>query len=86
MKKMLIIKTDEGEKALSLLNREQVSYQVVYNDDLDKGLTEEEIYRRDMRLANQDKEQQKEINFWDKIQGQDNTKLNNNNDDEWDWN
>jgi hypothetical protein len=85
MKKMLIIKTDEGEKALSLLNREQVSYQVVYNDDLDKGLTEEEIYRRDMRLANQDKEQQKEINFWDKIQKQDNAKLNNN-DDEWDWN
>jgi len=61
MKKMLIIKTDEGDKTLSLLNREQVSYQVVYNDDLDKGLTEEEIYRRDMRLANQDKERQKEI-------------------------
>jgi len=58
---MLIIKTDEGEKTLSLLNREQVNYQVVYNDDLDKGLTEEEIYRRDMRLANQDKERQKEI-------------------------
>ncbi|CAI2181112.1 16277_t:CDS:2 [Funneliformis geosporum] len=55
MKKLLIIKTDEGEKTLSLLNREQVSYQVVYNDDLDKGLTEEEIYRRDMpvRMMNE---------------------------------
>jgi len=84
MKQMLIIKTDEGEKTLSLLNREQVNYQVVYNDDLDKGLTEEEIYRRDMRLANQDKERQKEIKLWDKIQDQDNTKLNN--DDEWEWN
>jgi len=86
MKKMLIIKTDEGEKTLSLLNREQVSYQVVYNDDLDKGLTEEEIYRRDMRLANQDKERQKEIKLWDKIQKQDNSKLNSSKDDEWDWN
>ena len=86
MKKMLIIKTDEGDKTLSLLNREQVSYQVVYNDDLDKGLTEEEIYRRDMRLANQDKERQKEIKLWDKIQNQDNSKLNSSKDDEWDWN
>lgn len=49
-----------------------------------KKLTEEEIYRRDMRLANQDPERQKEIKFWDKIQDIDDVKLNKD-DDEWDW-
>ncbi|CAG8787510.1 33675_t:CDS:2 [Racocetra persica] len=42
---------------------------------------EEEIYRRDMRLANQDQERQKEIEFWDKVQNQDNTELKENDDE-----
>jgi len=60
-----------------------VNYQIVYDDFLaDKRLSKEEIYRRDMRLANQDKERQKEIKFWDKIQDQDNAKLNSSEDDD----
>ena len=86
MREILIIKTDEGEKILSVLNKKQLNYQVVYEEILDKGLTKEEIYRRDMRLANKDQEREKETQLWDKIQAQDNAKLNNNEDNEWDWN
>ena len=87
MKEIIIIKTDSGQKIKTLLDREQVNYQIVYDDFLaDKRLSEEEIYRRDMRLANQDKERQKEIKFWDKIQDQDNAKLNSSEDDDWEWN
>jgi hypothetical protein len=84
MKEILIIKTSESEKIRSVLNEKHIDYQIVYDDDLDKGLTKEEIYRRDMRLANQDPERQKEIKFWDKIQAIDNAKLNKD-DNEWDW-
>ena len=77
MKEILIIKTSESEKIRNFLNKENIDYQLVYDDVLyDKNLTEEEIYRRDMRLANQDPERQKEIKFWDKIQVIDNAKLN----------
>ena len=83
MKEIIIIKTDSGQKIKSLLDREQVNYQVVYDDFLaDKGLTEEEIYRRDMRLANQDKDRQKEVKLWDKIQDRDNAKLKTNDDND----
>lgn len=85
MKGILLIRTSESERIKSVLDREHIDYQLVYDDDLDKGLTQEEIYRRDMRLANQDPERQREIKFWDKIQDQDNAKLNNKADDEWDW-
>lgn len=64
MKEILLIKTDSGQKIKTLLDREQVNYQIVYDDVLvDKDLTaeEEEIYRRDMRLANKDKDRQKEV-------------------------
>ena len=81
MKEILLIKTSESEKIRSVLEREHINYQIVYGDNLDQGLTEEEIYRRDMRLANQDKERQKEIKFWDKIQDQDNAKLNKDDDE-----
>lgn len=68
MKEILIIKTAEAEKIKSVLNREQVNYQLIYDDILyDKDLTEEEIWRRDARLANQDEELNKEIKEWDKI-------------------
>jgi hypothetical protein len=85
MKGILLIRTSESERIKSVLNRENIDYQLVYDDDLDKGLTQEEIYRRDMRLANQDPERQQEIKFWDKVQNQDNTKLNSNDNDDWDW-
>jgi hypothetical protein len=82
MKGILLIKTSESERIKSVLNREHIDYQLVYDDDLDKGLTQEEIYRRDMRLANQDPERQREIKFWDRVQDQDNTKLNSNDNDD----
>ncbi|MCE8162861.1 MAG: hypothetical protein I3273_01155 [Candidatus Moeniiplasma glomeromycotorum] len=85
MKEILIIKTVEAEKIKRLLDKGGANYQLVYDDILyDRDLTEEEIYRRDMRLANQDKERRKEIKFWDKIQAIDDAKLNKD-DDEWDW-
>ena len=83
MKEILIIKTAEAKKIKQVLEREHINYQIVYDDILaEKDLAKEEIYRRDMRLANQDKERQKEIKFWDKIQGQDNAKLNSSEDDD----
>jgi len=68
MKEILLIKTSESEKIRSILDREHINYQIVYDDVLqDKDLTEEEIWRRDARLANQDKELNKEIAEWDKV-------------------
>jgi len=68
MKEILIIKTSESEKIRNFLNKENIDYQLVYDDILyDKDLTEEEVWRRDARLANQDKELNKEIAEWDKI-------------------
>ena len=68
MKEILIIKTSESEKTRNFLDREHTDYQLVYDDILyDKNLTEEEVWRRDARLANQDKELNKEIAEWDKI-------------------
>jgi 4-diphosphocytidyl-2C-methyl-D-erythritol kinase len=84
MKEILLIKTSESEKIKALLDKNNTDYEIVYKDAV--NLSEEEIYRRDMRLANQDKGRQKEIKFWDKIQDKDNAKLNNREDNEWDWN
>ena len=85
MKEIIIIKTSESEKIKSVLNEKHIDYQIVYDDVLDKGLTEEEVWRRDARLASQDKERNKEIAEWDKIQAYDDAKLNKD-DDDWDWN
>ena len=86
MREIIIIKTDNSEKLKSALNDKEINYSIIYDDMLiNEDFPEEEIYRRDMRLANQDEEQQREIGFWDKIQNQDNTKLKAN-DDDWDWN
>ena len=68
MSELLLTKTSESEKIKSVLNREHINYQIVYDDILqDKDLTEEKIWRRDARLANQDEELNKEIKEWDKI-------------------
>jgi hypothetical protein len=69
MKEILLIKTSESEKIKSLLDQNKTDYEIVYKETI--NLTEEEkqsfvgdqIYRRDMRLANKDKERQKEIKF-----------------------
>ncbi|CAI2195078.1 20633_t:CDS:2 [Funneliformis geosporum] len=62
MKEIIIIKTDSGQKIKTLLEKGRVNYQIVYDDILaDEKFSEEEIYRRDMRLANQDKDRQKEV-------------------------
>jgi hypothetical protein len=91
MKEIIIIETNkQGAEALrfrqkirNFLNELETVYQIY---EVSEEESEEEIYRRDMRLANQDPERQKEIKFWDKIQNQDNAKLNSIEDDGWDWN
>jgi predicted transcriptional regulator len=65
MKEILLIKTSESKKIKSLLDKSNTDYEIVYKDII--NLTEEEIWRRDARLANQDKELNKEITEWDKI-------------------
>ncbi|CAG8581291.1 41290_t:CDS:2 [Gigaspora margarita] len=76
---ILLIKTSESEKIKSLLDQNKTDYEIVYKETID--LTEEEIWRRDTRLAAQDKERNKEIAEWDRIQAQDDAKLNKNDDD-----
>lgn len=86
MREIIIIKTDNSEKLKSVLNDKKINYSIIYDDILiNEDFPEEEIYRRDMRLANQDQERQREIRLWDKVQNQDNTKLKEN-DDDWNWN
>jgi hypothetical protein len=43
MKEILIIKTAEAEKMKSVLDREHINYQIIYDENLDRGLTKEEI-------------------------------------------
>ncbi|MCE8167805.1 MAG: hypothetical protein I3273_04320 [Candidatus Moeniiplasma glomeromycotorum] len=82
MKEILIIKTDNSAKIKNLLDREQINYQLVYDDILyDKGLKEEEVWSRDIRLANQDRQRNKEIAEWDAISDED--EWENIKDDEW---
>lgn len=82
MREIIIIKTDNSEKLKSALNDKEINYSIIYDDILiNEDFPEEEIYRRDMRLANQDQERQREIRLWDKVQNQDNTKLKENDDD-----
>jgi len=77
MKEVIIIETHNGKKIKEFLEKERENYQSYQETE-----NEEEIYRRDMRLANKDKERQTEIKFWDKIQDQDNAKLKTSDDDE----
>jgi hypothetical protein len=76
MREIIIIETQNGRKIKEYLEREQEIYRAFREEE-----NEEEIYRRDMRLANQDQERQKEIEFWDKVQNQDNTELKENDDE-----
>ena len=65
MKEILIIKTSESEKIKSLLDQNKTDYEIVYKDII--SLTEEEIWRRDILLANKDEARNKEIDEWNKI-------------------
>ena len=65
MKEILLIKTDNSQKIKNLLDENNANYEIVYRDTV--NLTEEEIWRQDARLANQDKEREKELKAWDKI-------------------
>jgi len=77
MKEIIIIETQNGKKIKDFLEQEYENYRVYQEAE-----SEEEIYRRDIRLAKQDKDRQKEIKFWDKIQDQDNAKLKTNDDND----
>ena len=65
MKEIMIIKTSESEKIKSLLDKNNTDYEIVYKDTID--LTEEEMWRRDILLANKDEARNKEIAEWNKI-------------------
>ena len=81
MREIIIIKTDNSEKLKSVLTREEINYSIIYDNILiNEDFPEEEVYRRDMRLANQDQDRQREIELWDKVQNQDDTKLKENDD------
>lgn len=83
MKEIILIKTSEGEKIKSLLNEKGINYSVIYDDILyDKNLNEEEIWRRDMRLANQDEKRNREIAEWDQVSDEDDWESINN-DQNW---
>ncbi|MCE8167809.1 MAG: hypothetical protein I3273_04340 [Candidatus Moeniiplasma glomeromycotorum] len=65
MTELIIIKTSESEKIKSLLDQNRTDYQIVYQQTI--SLTEEEIWKRDILLANQDEVRNKEIAEWKKI-------------------
>ena len=65
MKEILLIKTSESEKIKTLLDKNKTDYEIVYKDTI--NLTEEEIWRRDILLANKDEARNKEIAEWNKI-------------------
>ena len=65
MKEILLIKTSESEKIKTLLGKNKIDYEIVYKDT--NNLTEEEIWRRDILLANKDEARNKEIAEWNKI-------------------
>ena len=62
MKEIIIIETENSQKVRNFLNQEQINYQT-YRE----GESEEDYWRRAVRLASQDKQRNKEIAAWDKI-------------------
>lgn len=65
MKEILLIKTSESKKIKLLLDQNNTDYEIVFRDTI--NLTEEEVWRRDILLANQDEVRNKEIDEWNKI-------------------
>ncbi|KLL04264.1 MAG: hypothetical protein MRERV_25c013 [Mycoplasmataceae bacterium RV_VA103A] len=69
MKEILLIKTSESEKIKKLLDQNNTDYEIVYKDAI--NISEEEIWRRDILLANKDETRNKEIAEWDAISDED---------------
>jgi len=65
MKEILLIKTTQSEKIKNLLDQNNTDYEIVYKDAI--NISEEEIWRRDILLANKDEARNKEIAEWNKI-------------------
>jgi len=62
MKQIIIIETQNGEKIKQFLEQEHENYKVYQESE-----SEEEYWRRAVRLASQDQQRNKEIAAWDKI-------------------
>ena len=62
MKEVIIIEAESSQKVRNFLNQEQINYQTYH-----EGESEEEYWRRSVRLASQDEQRNKEIAAWDKI-------------------
>ena len=62
MKEIIIIETQNGKKVKDFLEQEHENYKVYQEAE-----SEEEFWRRSVRLASQDKQRNKEIAAWDKI-------------------
>jgi hypothetical protein len=62
MKEIIIIETQNGEKVKQFLEQEHENYKVYQEAE-----SEEEFWRRSVRLASQDEQRNKEIAAWDKI-------------------
>ena len=65
MKEILIIKTTNSENVKSILSANSADYEVIFEEPI--SLTEEEIWQRDIYLASQDTERNKEIAEWNRI-------------------
>jgi hypothetical protein len=62
MKQIIIIETQNGEKIKQFLEQEHENYKIYQESE-----SEEEYWRRAVRLASQDQQRNKEIAAWDKI-------------------
>ena len=62
MKEIIIIETQNGKKVKEFLEQEHENYKVYQEAE-----SEEEYWRRSVRLASQDQQRNKEIVAWDKI-------------------
>ena len=62
MKEIIIIETENSQKVKNFLNQEQINYRIYHESE-----SEEEYWRRAVRLASQDEQRNKEIAAWDKV-------------------
>lgn len=62
MKEIIIIETQNGKKVKEFLEQEHENYKVYQEAE-----SEEEFWRRSVRLASQDQQRNKEIAAWDKV-------------------
>jgi len=62
MKQIIIIETQNGEKIKQFLEQEHENYKIYQEAE-----SEEEYWRRSVRLASQDQQRNKEVAAWDKI-------------------